>query len=79
MIDAVLGDHAVATALQDAASHGIVGIVDHERAIYGDPIMEAGLTSIDLEGFDEAEPFMEGYGMTGLTPSEFRRQGRPAT
>lgn len=52
----------------------IVGIVDHERAIYGDPIMEAGLTSIDLEGFDEAEPFMQGYGMAGLTPSERARR-----
>lgn len=31
-VDAVLGDHAVATALQDAASHGIVGIVDLDMA-----------------------------------------------
>ncbi|WP_084104750.1 phosphotransferase family protein [Demequina sp. NBRC 110056] len=52
----------------------IVAILDHERAIYGDPLMEAGFTGIDLATFGDPTAFMEGYGITELTPTERTRR-----
>lgn len=41
----------------------IVSILDHERAIWGDPLMEAGLTGLDLPDFGDATDFMAGFGL----------------
>lgn len=48
----------------------IVAVLDHERALYGDPLMEAGLTGLDLDGFGDPAPFMEGFGVSELSPTE---------
>jgi aminoglycoside phosphotransferase (APT) family kinase protein len=53
----------------------IVGIIDHERAFYGDPLIEAGFVGIDLpEVFGDPAPFMRGYGHGELTENERRRR-----
>ncbi|WP_394552432.1 phosphotransferase family protein [Agromyces sp. MMS24-JH15] len=52
----------------------IVAILDHERAIFGDPLMEAGLTGLDLPGFDDPTDFMAGFGITSLTGPERTRR-----
>ncbi|RKN11104.1 aminoglycoside phosphotransferase family protein [Streptomyces radicis] len=48
----------------------IVAILDHERALYGDPLMEAGFTGIDLPAFGDPTDFMRGYGIEELSASE---------
>ncbi|MFI6482252.1 phosphotransferase family protein [Nonomuraea sp. NPDC050663] len=48
----------------------IVSILDHERAVYGDPLMEAGFTGIDLPDFGDPGDFTEGYGLGELSGSE---------
>ncbi|GAB3431495.1 phosphotransferase family protein [Flindersiella endophytica] len=48
----------------------IVGIIDHERAFYGDPLIEAGFTGTQLSAFGDPSAFMRGYGHGPLTPSE---------
>ncbi|WP_234313925.1 phosphotransferase family protein [Streptomyces sp. NBRC 109706] len=48
----------------------IVAILDHERAVYGDPLMEAGFTGIDLPVFGDPTDFMTGYGIGELSASE---------
>ncbi|MDT0322260.1 phosphotransferase family protein [Streptomyces millisiae] len=48
----------------------IVAILDHERALYGDPLMEAGFTGIDLPAFGDPTDFMRGYGIGELSPSQ---------
>lgn len=48
----------------------IVGLVDHERALYGDPVMEAGFTGSQLPAYGDSSAFMRGYGWTTLTPSQ---------
>ncbi|WP_062289434.1 phosphotransferase family protein [Demequina phytophila] len=52
----------------------IVAILDHERALYGDPLMEAGLTGLDLAGFDDPTDFMAGFGLGELTPAQRTRR-----
>ncbi|MGI5460797.1 phosphotransferase family protein [Streptomyces sp. CA-249302] len=52
----------------------IVSILDHERAMWGDPLMEAGFTGIDLPAFGDPADFMGGYGLGGLTPSQRKRR-----
>ncbi|UED88731.1 aminoglycoside phosphotransferase family protein [Streptomyces profundus] len=53
----------------------IVAILDHERAVYGDPLMEAGFTGIDLPVFGDPTDFMAGYGIGELsTPQRVRRR-----
>jgi len=55
----------------------IVAILDHERAIYGDPLMEAGLTGLDLPSFGDPTDFMIGFGIpspTDLTPAQRTRR-----
>ncbi|WP_028045727.1 phosphotransferase family protein [Cellulomonas sp. URHE0023] len=49
----------------------IAGIVDHERALYGDPLIESGFTSA---GTAAGTAFLRGYGRGPLTPSETRRR-----
>lgn len=39
----------------------IASIIDHERAFYGDPLMEACFTGLDLEAFGDPAAFCEGY------------------
>ncbi|MCA0294877.1 MAG: aminoglycoside phosphotransferase family protein [Actinobacteria bacterium] len=52
----------------------IVAIIDHERAFYGDPLIEAGFTAIDLPAIGDPEAFMRGYGQPALTPDEAKRR-----
>ncbi|WP_426592341.1 phosphotransferase family protein [Cellulomonas sp. McL0617] len=48
----------------------IVCIIDHERALYGDPLMEAGFVASQLPGFGDSTAFMRGYGWPELTANE---------
>jgi aminoglycoside phosphotransferase (APT) family kinase protein len=49
----------------------VVGVIDHERAFYGDPLIEAGFTAFEMPAFGDATPaFMRGYGRGALTPDE---------
>jgi aminoglycoside phosphotransferase (APT) family kinase protein len=48
----------------------IVSIIDHERAFYGDPLVEAGFAGTQLPAFGNPEAFMRGYGCGRLTESE---------
>ncbi|MCR6712845.1 MAG: aminoglycoside phosphotransferase family protein [Demequina sp.] len=53
----------------------IVAIIDHERAFYGDPLMEACFTALDLPAFGDATAFREGYGLGALdAPARTRRR-----
>lgn len=54
----------------------IVGIIDHERAFFGDPLIEAGFAGTELpEAFGDPEPFMRGYGRRVVTdPERLRRR-----
>jgi hypothetical protein len=53
----------------------IVGTIDHERALYGDPLMEAGFVATqDVSGFGDPAPFVRGYGRAPLTPAEAVRR-----
>ena len=52
----------------------IVGVIDHERAFYGDPLIEAGFTAWELPAFGDTKAFMRGYGKTSLTPTEQTRR-----
>jgi aminoglycoside phosphotransferase (APT) family kinase protein len=46
----------------------IVAIIDHERAFWGDPLIEAGFTASELPAFGDSTAFMRGYGHPPLTP-----------
>ncbi|MFB8118169.1 phosphotransferase family protein [Streptomyces sp. NPDC055962] len=52
----------------------IVAILDHERAVWADPLMEAGFTGIDLPVFGDPSDFMSGYGQGALSPSQRTRR-----
>jgi aminoglycoside phosphotransferase (APT) family kinase protein len=53
----------------------IVCVIDHERAFYGDPLIEAGFTPFEMPVFgDSAAAFMRGYGKTSFTPGELVRR-----
>lgn len=52
----------------------IVSIIDHERAFYGDPLLEAGFTGIDLPAFGDPAAFLRGYGRGELSATERRRR-----
>lgn len=53
----------------------IVAILDHERAMFGDPLMEAGLTGIDFPDFGDPTDFMAGFGIGELDePARIRRR-----
>ncbi|WP_049575365.1 phosphotransferase family protein [Streptomyces sp. SBT349] len=51
----------------------LVGIIDHERALYGDPIMEAGFVDLGQPAGTDAN-FLRGYGRGPLTPGESLRR-----
>jgi hypothetical protein len=48
----------------------IVSIIDHERAFYGDPLIEGGFTATELPAFGDPAAFMCGYGHGELTGAE---------
>ena len=48
----------------------IVSIIDHERAFYGDPLIEGGFTATELPAFGDPAAFMRGYGRGELTGTE---------
>ncbi|MFG6487210.1 phosphotransferase family protein [Roseateles sp. BYS78W] len=48
----------------------IKGIIDFERALWAEPLMEAQFRSLSWEGVTQA---MHGYGKTEFTPNEMRR------
>jgi aminoglycoside phosphotransferase (APT) family kinase protein len=53
----------------------LVGVIDHERALYGDPVMEAGFAATVLDGFaGDSSEFIRGYGREPFTAGELRRR-----
>lgn len=52
----------------------IVSIIDHERAFYGDPLIEAGFTGTELAAFGDPAAFIRGYGQGDLSDSERLRR-----
>ena len=52
----------------------IVAIIDHERAFFGDPLIEAGFTGLGLPAFGDTTAFMRGYGHADLTGSQLTRR-----
>jgi aminoglycoside phosphotransferase (APT) family kinase protein len=52
----------------------IVSIIDHERAFYGDPLIEGGFTATQQAAFGDSAAFMRGYGRGELTGTEPMRR-----
>ena len=53
----------------------ITGIIDHERAFWGDPIMEAGFVAASgTVPWGDLSGFLAGYGRGPLTPDELDRR-----
>ncbi len=52
----------------------IVGVLDHERAFYGDPLIEHGFNAVELPAFGDPTAFLNGYGKTTFTAKERRRR-----
>jgi len=52
----------------------IVAVLDHERALFGDPLMEAGLTGIDMPSFGDPTDFMVGFRIDTLTEMQRTRR-----
>jgi aminoglycoside phosphotransferase (APT) family kinase protein len=52
----------------------IVSIIDHERAFYGDPLMEAGFAATELPAMGDPAGFVRGYGRGPSTAAERRRR-----
>ena len=50
------------------------GIIDHERAFWGDPIMEAGVLAGGEARDGATTPYLEGYGRGPLTDEELARR-----
>jgi aminoglycoside phosphotransferase (APT) family kinase protein len=48
----------------------IACVIDHERAFYGDPLIEAVFTGFEMPAFGPSAAFMRGYGRTELSPTE---------
>lgn len=48
----------------------VSGLIDFERALWADPLMEAQFRPLSWSGVDDA---MRGYGKTTFTPTELRR------
>ena len=48
----------------------IACVIDHERAFYGDPLIEAVFTGFEMPAFGPSAAFMRGYGRTELSPAE---------
>jgi aminoglycoside phosphotransferase (APT) family kinase protein len=52
----------------------IVAVIDHERAFFGDRLMEAGFVATGLPGFGDASAFTRGYGWSPSTGMEHARR-----
>jgi aminoglycoside phosphotransferase (APT) family kinase protein len=52
----------------------IKAVIDHERAFFGDPLIEAGFAGTQSTHFWDSEAFMEGYGHPGLSSMEVTRR-----
>ncbi|MGK5684259.1 phosphotransferase family protein [Actinoplanes sp. URMC 104] len=52
----------------------IVCVIDHERAFFGDPLIEAGFVATELPAFGEPQAFLRGYGKTRFTAEERLRR-----
>jgi aminoglycoside phosphotransferase (APT) family kinase protein len=52
----------------------IVAIIDHERAFWGDPLIEAGFVGLDLPAVGDPSAFMRGYRRQPLTEDERGRR-----
>lgn len=52
----------------------IVSVIDHERAFYGDPMIEAGFVATQLPAFGNPVAFLRGYGKLALTLAEQERR-----
>lgn len=48
----------------------IVCIIDHERAFFGDPLIEAGFAGTQIAAFGDSAPFVRGYGHGELTGTQ---------
>ncbi|MEU5099159.1 aminoglycoside phosphotransferase family protein [Streptomyces sp. NPDC020996] len=48
----------------------IACLIDHERAFFGDPLIEVGFAGTQLAGFGDPTHFMRGYGHPPLTETE---------
>ncbi|MEU0739825.1 aminoglycoside phosphotransferase family protein [Streptomyces sp. NPDC006134] len=48
----------------------IVAVLDHERAFYGDPLMEFGFAGSESSAFGDATAFIRGYGHRPFTTAE---------
>ena len=56
------------------ADDRITGIIDHERAFWGDPILEAGFLAASEASSGDPSGFLAGYGRGPLTPDELDRR-----
>jgi hypothetical protein len=52
----------------------IVSIIDHERAFYGDPLIEGGFTGTQMPAFGDSTAFLRGYRHDELTGTERTRR-----
>jgi aminoglycoside phosphotransferase (APT) family kinase protein len=52
----------------------IVSIIDHERAFYGDPLIEAGFAATTLQTIGDPTAFLRGYGRGEFTVTEQLRR-----
>nr|QIY67827.1 phosphotransferase [Streptomyces sp. RPA4-2] len=52
----------------------IVAIIDHERAFYGDPLMEFGFAGSESSAYGNATAFTRGYGHRPFTAAERTRR-----
>jgi hypothetical protein len=52
----------------------IACIIDHERAFYGDPLIEACFTGSVLPALGDPTPYLRGYGRGPLTGTELTRR-----
>ncbi|MET9730135.1 aminoglycoside phosphotransferase family protein [Streptomyces sp. NPDC006458] len=52
----------------------IVAIIDHERAFYGDPLMEFGFTGSESSAYGDSTAFIRGYGHGPFTAAERTRR-----
>ncbi|SDK90075.1 Predicted kinase, aminoglycoside phosphotransferase (APT) family [Glycomyces sambucus] len=48
----------------------VVCVIDHERALWGDPLFEAGFCGVEVPVFGDSDAFLRGYGRAGLTGTE---------
>ncbi|WP_284293584.1 phosphotransferase family protein [Luteimicrobium album] len=51
----------------------IVALIDHERAMYADPLMEYGFIGSQLPAFGHSSAFLRGYGTSSLSKGEALR------